>query len=119
MASIKLADVRSSLKDVKCSYCGIVKQLYALKDDCKELSALLPKDKKTFLTMGETVCNAMGVGETYVINYKDSRTVERVRKLSVDMVLRYLVAEQATLSAKIEQAAKAKAAEKAETAKVA
>ena len=107
MATIKLSDVRSSLKDVKCSYCGIVKQLYALKDDCKELAALLPKDKKMFLTMGETVCKAMGVGETYVINYKDGRTVERVRKLSVDMVLRYLVSNQSTISKQVEEQAKA------------
>lgn len=107
MASIKLADVRSSLKDVKCSYCGIVKQLYALKDDCKELSALLPKDKKTFLTMGETVCNAMGVGETYGVK------VRRVRKLSVDLVLRYLVSHQTTISVQVVNAAKKAKDEKA------
>lgn len=52
MSSIKLSEIRTNLKDVKCSFCGIVKQLYALKDDCKELAVLLPKDKKTFLTMG-------------------------------------------------------------------
>ena len=82
------------MKEVKCSYCGIVKQLYAYKDECKELAALLPKDKKVFLAMGETVCKAMGVGGTYVVNYKDGRKAERVRKLSVDVVLRYLVANQ-------------------------
>ncbi len=109
MATIKLADVRTSLKDVKCSYCGIVKQLYALKDDCKELAALLPKDKKTFLTMGETVCKAMKVGETYTIKRKDGKSIDCVRKLSVDMILRYLVSHQSTMLAQVAEQAKVNA----------
>lgn len=107
MSSIKLSEIRTNLKDVKCSFCGIVKQLYALKDDCKELAVLLPKDKKTFLTMGETVCKAMGVGETYGVK------VRRVRKLSVDLVLRYLVSHQATISVQVVNAAKKAKDEKA------
>lgn len=49
----------------------------------------------------------MGVGETYGVK------VRRVRKLSVDLVLRYLVSHQTTISVQVVNAAKKAKDEKA------
>lgn len=93
--TIKLQEVRAAIGAKKGTISQIIKGMYAF-DDCKELKSLLPA-KKDLLNITAIICKEMGIGEKYVINYKDGRSVGRMRKPSFDLVLRYLVKHQADI----------------------
>lgn len=93
--AIKLNEVRSAINAKKGSVSQIIKGMYAF-DDCKELKALLPA-KKELLGITATICNEMGIGETYKVTIKGEEKT-RVRKPSFDLVLRYLVKHQSDLA---------------------
>lgn len=94
--AIKLSEVRSAINEEKGTISQIIKGMYSY-DDCKELKSLLPA-KKDLLNITAIICKEMGIGEKYTITYKDGRSVERVRKPSFDLVLRYLVKHQADIT---------------------
>lgn len=103
---IKLSDVRKAVNVQKGTLCQIVKCLYAY--DCKELKALLPKNKNAFLSALSIVADEMGVGKEYTTKYKGEDVV-RVRKPSMDLVERWLVKHQSDKDALIAAFLKAKA----------
>lgn len=104
-AEIKLSDVRKAVNAQKGTLCQIVKCLYTY--DCKELKALLPKNKNAFLSALSIVAEEMGVGQEYTTKYKGEEVV-RVRKPSTDLVERWLVKHQSDKDTLIADFLKAK-----------
>lgn len=115
-----LNQARTAKKVTSSSYCGIVKQLYALADDdteeAKFLKSFLPKDKKALLDNGAVVCEFGNVGKSRISATGKEYTI----KISADIVLRFVAnlhKEAALMQAKEEARKKDEARAKAKEEK--
>ena len=81
---------RAAKKAAGNTFCGIVKSLYAYSEteEGRFLRSFLPKSKAEFLKRGADVCKWGKVGET-----KTTKTASYVIKISADIVLRFINAE--------------------------
>ena len=105
MATIKLNSIRTEIREQKGTVSQCIKMVVALCDESKSLKAICPKKSDLQLLAGH-IYETMGVGRPVV-----TKRCTYIRKCSVDLVLRYLVANQDNLKHLI-AAAKEKAAEK-------
>lgn len=97
MATIKLSEVRSEMKQVKgtVSYC--IKWVLGVKDCSPSLSKLCP-NKKDFLSLSGRIYEDMGIGKTAYITRTDADFNKYKKpyivKCSADTIYRWLVANQ-------------------------
>ena len=114
-AEIKLSDVRKENKECKSSVKGCIKYLYA--NEGKETKKLLALygDKATVFGLADKIAEDMGIGKEAhkadgtVRTNKNGEAV--IVKVSVDLVARWFIANQAKASEYSKKAEPAKAVE--------
>ena len=94
MKTFNLSDLRKAVKNAKTP-CAIVKQLYVYAEENSELKKQLPK-KQILIDAIPTICEKYNVGSEKVVTMKSGAVRKYIIKFSLDMVLRYIAAENKT-----------------------